>query len=182
MADLVPIPDEFDDDNDFWKHPIYDKWEANRNGVVRHVENKKDVGRLNNTGYIRISVSDQGKKKDYVKHRFIYEAFHGLITNPKLVIDHINNIKTDNRLENLQLLSYSQNIKKDPRKISNVPPISVRSRNIKSGKSTDYESMNKCSKDLEINMGSIKSVLDGINKTATSKKDKNKYTFEKIKF
>ena len=28
-----------------------------------------------------------------MKHRFIYEAFHGLITNPKLVIDHINKYK-----------------------------------------------------------------------------------------
>ena len=27
--------------NDFCKHPIYDKWEANRLGIVRHVVNKK---------------------------------------------------------------------------------------------------------------------------------------------
>ena len=33
MADLVPIPDEFDDENDFWKHPIYDNWESNRLGT-----------------------------------------------------------------------------------------------------------------------------------------------------
>ena len=47
MCDLIPIPNEFDDANDFWCHPVYDNWEANREGIVRHVENKKDIGRLN---------------------------------------------------------------------------------------------------------------------------------------
>ena len=59
MCELIPIPNDFDDDNDFWKHPIYDNWEANRKGIVQHVENKKDIGRLvNNTGYLRITVYD----------------------------------------------------------------------------------------------------------------------------
>ena len=44
-----------------------------------------------------------------LKHRFIFECFHGKINDVKLVIDHINNIKTDNRLENLQLITQSQN-------------------------------------------------------------------------
>ena len=35
-AETIPIPNEFDDDNDFWSHPIYDKYEGNRNGIVRH--------------------------------------------------------------------------------------------------------------------------------------------------
>ena len=29
--------------NDFWPHPIYDRYEANREGIVRHVVNKKDI-------------------------------------------------------------------------------------------------------------------------------------------
>ena len=41
MCESIPIPNEFDDANDFWPHPIYDRYEANREGVVRHVENKK---------------------------------------------------------------------------------------------------------------------------------------------
>ena len=38
MCDLIPIPNEFDDANDFWQHPIYDRYEANRLGLVRHVK------------------------------------------------------------------------------------------------------------------------------------------------
>ena len=180
MSESIPIPNEFDDINDFWTHPIYDKWEANRKGIVRHVENKKDIGFVINTGYLQIKVSNRDIKKHYLKHRFIFECFHGKINNAKLVVDHINNIKTDNTLENLQLITQSQNQKKEHRKGKKLPPIRVRATNINSGESFDYDSISKCSKILDINRASISDVLKGIQKTATSKIDKNKYKFEKI--
>ena len=102
------------------------------------------------------------------------------INDAKLVVDHINNIKTDNRLENLQLITYSQNMKKEHKKGKNLPPIRVRAININSGESFDYHSIYECSKRLDINDSSIAHVLKGIYKTATSKLDKNKYKFEKI--
>ena len=180
MCESIPIPNEFDDINDFWCHPIYDRWEANRLGIVRHVKHKKDTGRLTNTGYILITVYDQSIKKGYLKHRFIFECFHGKINDAKLVVDHINNIKTDNRLENLQLLTPSQNLKKEHRKGENLPAIRVRAININTSESSDYDSITKCGKGLDIHIDSIRSVLNGRQKTATSKIDKNKYKFEKI--
>ena len=93
--------------NDFCKHPIYDRYEVSREGIVRHVVNKKDIG-----GYLQIVVRDHGTIKNYLKHRFIFECFHGKINDVKLVVDHINNIKTDNRLQNLQLITQSQNQKR----------------------------------------------------------------------
>ena len=180
MCELIPVPNEFDDANDFWQHPIYDRWEANRIGIVRHVENKKDLGYLTNKGYILITVRDQGTLKHYLKHRFIFECFHGKINDAKLVVDHINNIKTDNRLDNLQLITHSQNIKKEHRKGKHRPPIRVRSINTNTGESSDYDSISKCSKRLNIHPGSICDVLNGITKTATSKLDKNKYNFKKL--
>ena len=180
MCDLIPIPNEFDDANDFWPHPIYDKWEANKKGVVRNVVNKKDIGNLEKSGYLRIAAYDNGTQKHYLKHRFIYECFHGLITNTKLVIDHINNIKTDNRLDNLQLITQSENQIKENKNGKKNPPISVRATNIDTGESSDYYSINHCSKKLDINHTSISRVLNGIIKTTTSKLDKNKYIFEQI--
>ena len=45
-------------------------------------------------------------------HRIVYTWFHG--ESPEgLVIDHINNIKTDNRIENLQAITPGENIWKD---------------------------------------------------------------------
>ena len=180
MCELIPLPNEFDDANDFWPHPVYDRWEANREGIVRHVENKKDIGSLKNSGYLLIGVSDGGIRKGYHKHRFIFECFHGKINDVKLVVDHINNIKIDNRLENLQLITQSQNIKKEHRKDKNRPPIRVRATNINSGESFDYHSIYECGKRLDISAASIRRVLNGITKTATSKLDKNKYYFKKL--
>ena len=178
MSELIPIPNEFDDANDFWPHPVHDKYEANRLGVVRHEENKKDIGCLSKSGYIRIGVRDHSIKKGYYKHRFIFECFHGKINDANLVVDHFNNIKTDNRLDNLQLITHSQNLKKDHRKGENLPPIRVRATNTNSGESFDYDSISECGKRLDINPGSIRYVLNSITKTATSKIDKNKYYFQ----
>lgn len=45
-------------------------------------------------------------------HRVIYAWFNRII--PKgMVVDHINTVKTDNRLDNLQLLTPAQNLAKD---------------------------------------------------------------------
>ena len=42
-------------------------------------------------------------------HRIVYTWFNGFIPNG-LIVDHINNNKFDNRIENLQLLTPKQNL------------------------------------------------------------------------
>ena len=178
-AETLPIPNEFDDDNDFWVHPIYDKYEANRNGIVRHIKRKKEIGCLNKHGYYHIAVIDNGKRKDFLSHRFIYECFHGQISDNR-VVDHINNIKTDNRLDNLQLITISENTKKDNAGGKRLPPIKIRAINTETSESFVYESIKKASKDLLIVSGSICHILNGTHKTSFSKKYKQSYRFEKI--
>jgi len=58
----------------------------------------------NNSDYRRVSISN----KIYLEHRVIWIYFNGLI--PKnLFIDHINQNKNDNRIENLRLCTRSEN-------------------------------------------------------------------------
>jgi len=179
IAETLPIPNEFVDDNDYWPHPIYDNFEANRNGIIRNIINKEPVGHLNKHGYYHNSVNDNGKVKSFRSHRFIYECFHGQITD-KRVVDHINNIKTDNRLDNLQLITQSENRRKGMINRKFLPPIKIKAINIETGDSFDYESIKKAGKDLMIGSGSICDIFKGLQKTAFSKKYKQRFRFEKI--
>ena len=49
---------------------------------------------------------------DFYVHRVVWAWYHGA-TTPGLVIDHINNNRGDNRLENLQELTIGDNVWKD---------------------------------------------------------------------
>ena len=92
---------------DFRPHPVLINYEASRDGVVRNRRLKKPVGIVSNSGYLRFGAG----KKTYLCHRIIFECHNGSIKD-SLVIDHINGIKTDNCLENLQAISQSENTKK----------------------------------------------------------------------
>lgn len=62
--------------------------------------------------YAYYNPSIKGKQKSLLKHRLLYVWFVGDI--PKgYVVDHINNNPLDNRIENLQLLTRSENTKKN---------------------------------------------------------------------
>lgn len=64
-----------------------------------------------NSGYLLVDLRKDGKRKSLLVHRLVYTAFIGPIT-PGMTVDHINGIKTDNRVENLQLLSGANNTRK----------------------------------------------------------------------
>ena len=66
--------------------------------------------RVNHNGYLDINLSLHGKKKKFSLHRLVWEAFNGPIPEGMLV-NHINEDKTDNRLENLNLMSLQENIR-----------------------------------------------------------------------
>lgn len=73
----------------------------------------RKLGTLHSTGYIVIRIDD----KLYKAHRLAWLYMTG--TFPKMKIDHVNRIKSDNHWGNLRDVSHSQNCENNPIKKSN---------------------------------------------------------------
>jgi hypothetical protein len=70
---------------------------------------------ITNNGYYYVVLFKDGKSKNYAIHQLVAMAFlnHKLDGTYNIVVDHINNDKLDNRVENLQLTTNRHNTSKD---------------------------------------------------------------------
>lgn len=77
---------------------------------------------VNKPPYPAIRLHRNGKRKSYLIHRLVLEAFQGECPEGKEA-SHLNDIKTDNRLENLQWMTRSENHKLAYRNGCRLPPM-----------------------------------------------------------
>jgi len=66
----------------------------------------RPIGSKTRNGYLLVNWPCQGKRRKLLVHRLVWLYFND--TLPPL-LDHINRIKEDNRIENLRPLSFSEN-------------------------------------------------------------------------
>lgn len=168
-------------------HPIYDLYAGSEDGkiiyIIKRVPHK---GNKINSGYLRVCVRKHGQsgQKKFQVHRFIWECFNGLIPDEK-EIDHINNIRDDNRLCNLQLLTHQQNCKKMARsqdcKFKVGTAKCVKAININTNKKSYYSSIHAAQQHLGICRASISKICSGVRKSSLSMRDGDRYTFKYIK-
>lgn len=78
------------------------KWKAGRNRTEG-----KPAAKIRPDGYKRIRITYEGKEYEFLEHRAVWLICSGIW--PDNYIDHINGIKTDNRICNLRSASASQN-------------------------------------------------------------------------
>ena len=158
----------------FYKHPEFTDYAANKDGDVINLKTKRIIKMSkNNCGYLRFKIYNEKLEKplNYSQHRFVYEVFKGKIF-PNFEIDHINEIKSDNRIKNLQLLTHQQNVEKS----KNKPIISTC---IQTGEERRFKSVKTAGIELDIIKDTISKICLKRKsfKTAKSKKDGFKYTF-----
>jgi len=93
-----------------------DKYNISDNGdivsLIRkgRLSNKILKKTFDNNGYVIVKLCDEGVCKTFKVHRLVAEAFMPNTSN-KETINHINGIKDDNRLENLEWCTNDENIK-----------------------------------------------------------------------
>jgi hypothetical protein len=66
----------------------------------------KEAGSADHLGYIRVCISNNGKRDNYLAHRIVYKMFYG--EEPE-TIDHKNMNPSDNKPPNLRGASFSEN-------------------------------------------------------------------------
>lgn len=90
----------------FRNSPYY----ATEDGKILNLEKKIELNPSRTGKYYRINAA-YGLNKKFLVHRMVWEAFNGPIPE-NVDIDHIDGDQSNNSLNNLQILSHSENLKK----------------------------------------------------------------------
>jgi hypothetical protein len=98
--------------------PNFEDYQVGSLGSVKSVKFKKErilKPNLGVSGYLSVDLCKDGIVKTMTVHKLVAMAFlgHKPDGTQKIVVDHINNIKNDNRVENLQLTTQRNNASKD---------------------------------------------------------------------
>jgi hypothetical protein len=75
---------------------------------------------INSQGYYLVQLRKENKGSCKTVHKLVAMAFlnHTPDRTHKIVVDHIDNDKSNNKLENLQLISQRENVSKDKNNVS----------------------------------------------------------------
>ena len=131
-------------------------------GYVVHsdgrIEKKKGHGfikpSIGKDGYMVWNCVVDGQRNYSLQHRFVWEAFNGPIA-AGMTIDHIDEDKTNNTLDNLQMLTFGANASKSNQRLSKEQIDTI--RYLKAN--TNYSS-NKIAEEVGTSRSSVLRVLN----------------------
>ena len=138
----------------YYIHPVFSNYAASKDGEILNVKTGRIFKKImSDQGYYKFKVNDKKnliKPKSYYIHRFEWECIRGVIPEG-FIIDHCDSVKTNNKIENLQFLTFIENVQKGRRK-----PIT--SFNIKNNEEKKYDSIVSASLELNISVTSISNI------------------------
>lgn len=88
-----------------------DKYYATQDGKVFNKKTNKPLKPQIRFGYEQIQIRINKTRKSLYVHRIVLAYFTDKPLDYNLVVNHINGIKTDNRLQNLEWCTQSENVK-----------------------------------------------------------------------
>jgi hypothetical protein len=100
------------------KIPNYDEYEVSNLGRVRSLRRNIIMSqRPDRYGYKYVNLYSNGRKTFKVHQLVAMSFLNHIPCGLEIVVDHINNVKDDNRLVNLQLISCKANNQKDKKNL-----------------------------------------------------------------
>jgi hypothetical protein len=178
------IKPAYDFSNEIWKDiPGYEgQYQASSMGRIASIRNGFKIRSCvrNPTGYLQISFTVNKKIKTYLVHVVIAKTFLEQ-DSVKNQVDHINNIKTDNRVVNLKWATRSENMKNNYlRGVTDLEKLGARGRKVElfdiNNKSLGiFNKVADAAKFLNTSSGNVSSLCDP-NNIRVKSLTKNKIT------
>jgi hypothetical protein len=136
-----------EDNNGFGFIPLYSRYMINRAGAVFDMHRKRFMKSTYSVGYFRFTlISDLGEKVATSRHRVLGFVFLDYPTNVDVMtINHINGVKGDDRLENLEWVTSAQNARHAIETGLRESPKPVIVENVENGVMTILPSLRHCS-------------------------------------
>lgn len=101
-------------------HYFWDKYSSSPDGTVFGARGNRLKPILHHTGYSVMTARKPGIQKQLRIHRFVWECHRGEIPEG-LIINHINGDKRDNCIDNLEVVTHSENVLHGFRVLGRVP-------------------------------------------------------------
>ena len=151
----------------------YENYEISNLGRVKSLNYHRTVKEQvlkpfkNNNGYLRVFLYENGKRKKYLIHRLVWEAFNGPIPEG-YEVNHLSEDKMQNNLENLNLMSHKENMNFGTRNERTSKTLSkpVIQYDLSGNVIKEYPSVIEVHRQTGYSQGHISSCCNGLLKTA----------------